>query len=158
MTKVYQWNIKSLSRGVDPDKALNEIQRAESLLGKITAETVLQVASDEASPIHPLFEWDDSKAGHLYRLSQARSIINNIDVKVIYDNEPRVIPVFEMVSGNAGQCYKHIDVMTVDERKQVIQQTISMINILKNKIRVYKDLDKVVDHLNSAVDVLNSIV
>lgn len=156
MSKIYQWNIKSLSKGVDPDEALNEIQRAESLMGKITAETVLAVASDESSPIHPLFEWDDSKAGHMYRLSQARSIINNIEVKVISDDETRVIPVFEIVASNAGQSYKHIEVMTVDERKQVIQSTISMINVLKNKIKVYKDLDKVVDHLNSALDALSS--
>jgi len=99
---------------------------------------------------------DDSKAGHMYRLSQARSIINNIEVKVISDDETRVIPVFEIVASNAGQSYKHIEVMTVDERKQVIQSTISMINVLKNKIKVYKDLDKVVDHLNSALDALSS--
>lgn len=156
MTKVYQWTIKSLSRGVDPDEAIKEIQRAESLFGKITGETVLQVASDESSPIHKIFEWDNSKAGHLYRLSQARSVINNIEVKVIVDNEPRNIPVFEIVSSNAGQSYKHIEVMTLDERKQVIQSTISMINILKNKIKCYKDFENVITHLDAAVDELAS--
>jgi len=156
MSKVYQWNIKSLSKGVDPDEALNEIQRAESIMGKITAETVLAVAYDESSPIHPLFEWDDSKAGHMYRLSQARSIINNIEVKVISDDETRVIPVFEIVSSNAGQSYKHIEVMTLNERKQVIQSTISMINILKNKIKCYKDFENVITHLDAAVDELAS--
>lgn len=40
--------------------------------GKGTAEQLVQVASDPRCPAHRYFEWDDKKAAHEHRLSQAR--------------------------------------------------------------------------------------
>lgn len=43
--------------------------------GKLTAESVLAEAQDVSSPIHSLFEWDDTIAAHEYRLEQARRVV-----------------------------------------------------------------------------------
>lgn len=43
--------------------------------GKLTAESVLAAAQDVSSPIHSLFEWDDTIAAHEYRLEQARRVV-----------------------------------------------------------------------------------
>jgi hypothetical protein len=43
--------------------------------GAITPEYVLARASDEASPLHALFEWDDSEAAQKFRLVQAAMYI-----------------------------------------------------------------------------------
>ncbi len=41
----------------------------------ITPATVLAEAKRASSPLHKYFEWDDRKAAHLYRLTQAREMI-----------------------------------------------------------------------------------
>lgn len=59
--------------------SLRETLRRE---GKLTTSGVLKMASDPASPLHNLFEWDDSKAAHQYRLDQARHTIKLMNLKI----------------------------------------------------------------------------
>lgn len=54
--------------------------------GTITPDAVVEDARNVASPLHDLFEWDDSKAAHEYRLDQARAIIRTVRVVVNIDN------------------------------------------------------------------------
>ena len=49
--------------------------------GELTAESLLAANVDENAPLHNAFEWDNTKAAHLYRVNQARSIICNIRVE-----------------------------------------------------------------------------
>lgn len=57
----------------------------------LTAEATLQAAKDEESPLHSQFEWDDSLAGHHYRIAQARALIRRIEVTMPDDEtESRV--------------------------------------------------------------------
>ena len=156
MENKYQWIVKSFGKKIDPDKALSEIQKAEELFGKITAENVLKIAQDQNSEIHNLFEWDDSNAAHNYRLVQARQIINNIEVKVISNNEPYYIPAFEISKNDGKPQYKLVETMSIDERKRVIDNTIESINSLKNKLAIYKSLGKAIYFLDSAIDELKS--
>lgn len=46
--------------------------------GRLTAQIVVEQAIDEQSPLHPAFEWDDTKAAEEYRLEQARSLIRSV--------------------------------------------------------------------------------
>lgn len=43
--------------------------------GPLTPSRVVHIAKDEGSILHPVFEWDDRKAGHQHRLWQARQLI-----------------------------------------------------------------------------------
>lgn len=153
----YQWKMKGFAGKINPEDALNEIKKAEVLFGKITAETVLNVAKDENSVLHGMFEWDDSLAAEKYRLSQARTIINNIEVRVVNERGVINIPVFEIVRNETlGQQYKNIDVLTHDEISFVKATTIKNINQLKDKLSIYKVFDKVIPHLEFAIDELNN--
>ena len=53
--------------------------------GSLTASGVVAEARDEASPLHPCFEWDDTEAAHQYRLDQARVLMRT--VRITYDGE-----------------------------------------------------------------------
>ena len=53
--------------------------------GDLTPDKVLAAAVPEDSPIHNQFEWDDTRAGHTYRLTQARALIRRVRVSVIVD-------------------------------------------------------------------------
>jgi hypothetical protein len=59
--------------------ALNEIAVARE--GRLTPKDVVDTARAEQHPLHQHFEWDDSVAGELYRVDQARNIIRVIRVE-----------------------------------------------------------------------------
>lgn len=43
--------------------------------GRLTPERIVDAARDPDSYGHGLFEWDDAKAGHLFRIGQARALL-----------------------------------------------------------------------------------
>jgi hypothetical protein len=49
--------------------------------GELTPEAVVEDARHPASPLHSLFEWDDTQAAHQYRLVQARAVIRAVIVR-----------------------------------------------------------------------------
>jgi hypothetical protein len=54
------------------------IKKLEDKLGRVTAENLVAAASEKRHPLHNDFTWDNAKAGHQYRLDQARAIIVSI--------------------------------------------------------------------------------
>jgi hypothetical protein len=63
--------------------------------GRLIPETVVRVAADPGSPLHSQFEWDDSKAGHAFRIEQARRLIRAVRLVVI--TEARTISTVHYV-------------------------------------------------------------
>lgn len=55
--------------------------------GRVTPKLVVDTARDKKSPLHPYFEWDDRKAGEVYRLDQARTLIRS----VVITQEPEIV-------------------------------------------------------------------
>lgn len=56
--------------------------------GMITAHEVVDAARDEECPLHSYFEWDDSEAARLYRVEQARGLIQKVTVRM--EKKPEV--------------------------------------------------------------------
>lgn len=150
----YSWRIKSLAKGIDPDLAIAEIERIESVYGGLTPENVLEASRDESALLHPLFQWDDNVAATQYRLQQARTIINNVEIKVISDGEERSIPVYEVVNIGEGRVYKSIQNMDKDDVEYVKQSVKREINHLKNKLSTYNSFEATIKHLDSALETL----
>lgn len=150
----YQWKIASLAKGIDPTAAIQEIERIENLYGSLTPENVLDASRDESALLHCLFQWDDSKAAHQFRLQQARNIINNIEVKVISDGQERNIPVFEVVNLGEGRVYKSIQTMDKDDIAYVKESVKREINYLKNKLSTYNSFEVTIKKLNDAIETL----
>lgn len=65
---------------------MEEIQNAK---GRLTAEGLVRKARDPEHPLHDEFEWDDSVAGHAYRVYQARQLIQSVRVDI--EIEDRVV-------------------------------------------------------------------
>ncbi len=76
-------------------EALDELAAA----GELTAERLVKDAAAPDHPLHGDFTWDDSIAGHLYRLGEARRIISGcvrrvVDVgAVVESEEPATVKV-----------------------------------------------------------------
>ena len=83
--QTYLW--RSGSRiALDAQKAGKELARIERSSGILTPELVLERAALTTNPLHTHFEWDDSKAGHAYRLTQAGELIRSITVETSRSN------------------------------------------------------------------------
>lgn len=150
----YSWRIKSLAKGIDADLAIAEIERIESVFGSLTPENVLEASRDESALLHSLFQWDDSLAAKQYRLQQARTIINNVEIKVISDGEERSIPVYEVVNIGEGRVYKSIQNMDKDDVEYVKQSVKREISYLKTKLSTYNSFEATIKHLNNALESL----
>jgi hypothetical protein len=69
--------------------------------GRLTPDLVLAEAESPESVLHDLFEWDDSKAAHQHRLTQARQIITSVRV-VITTEERKISTVYYVRDPEAG--------------------------------------------------------
>ena len=75
----YQWKVQGIMP-VDAQTAGNELQRIYERDGVIEPETVVLESQTPSAPLHSCFEWDDEKAAHKYRITQAQTIIRSIVV------------------------------------------------------------------------------
>lgn len=148
----YNWKMKGLAKKVDPSIAANELQRIQSVYGSITPEILVKEAKKRNSPLHKIFEWNDTKAAENYRLQQARILLNNIQVTIITDNEPKNIPVFEVTSIKEG--YKSIDTFGPDDIDFIKTGIERDLFYLKKKLSLYKQFDKVLEYINQAIEAL----
>jgi len=153
MTK-YEWKIASLAKGIDAEAAIQEIERIENIYGALTPENVLKASESSDSILHALFQWDNSLAAHQFRLQQARTLINNIEVKVISNGEERRVSVFEIVNVGDGRVYKSIQNMDSKDIEFVKKQVRREISYLKNKLSAYQEMERTIKHLDDALNTL----
>ena len=65
------WSVNGMFKA-DPEQVFKEIN---SLGEQYTPEQVVELAKDETTQLHGLFEWDDTEAARKYRIHQAGTII-----------------------------------------------------------------------------------
>ena len=73
----YQWKVPGIMP-VDAQTAGNEFQRIYERDGVIEPEVVVLESESASAPLHNCFEWNDAKAAHKYRITQAQGIIRAI--------------------------------------------------------------------------------
>lgn len=66
-------------------KRINELASKND--GRVTPDMVVADAKRVTSPLHSLFDWDDSEAAHKWRIEQARTIIRSVKVTVTVDRK-----------------------------------------------------------------------
>lgn len=94
--KKYKWRPASRFTRLDPQSVGEELERIRVSHGiHVTAEQIVESASDPMSPIHKAFPWDDARAAHEHRLETARSLLRSIETVrvVIIGGEPKEIRV-----------------------------------------------------------------
>jgi len=118
---------------------------------------IVEFAKDPNTALHSRFEWDDSKAGHEYRLWQAREIIR-VRVKMFKQNdEMTTIRVRELVSlpkdrKTPGGGYRSIDdVMKKPHlRNQLLDSAFQDMNRFEEKYRLLSELTEVFEAFEKA--------
>lgn len=84
--------------------------------GRLTAESLVDDARNPGSPLHELFEWDNERAAHEYRIEQARGIIRTVEYRferrTITYVVPRYVPDPATAANQPG--YVAIDTLAKD--------------------------------------------
>jgi len=148
----YKWKLEGLGKGVDVALVVEELTRLQKVNRILTPEVVVRAAEDNNSILHKLFEWDDNKAAYNWRLQQARTILNNIEVTIITDGEPREIAVFEVTTRSEG--YKSVDTFTNEDVDFIRASILRQLNTMKSKLKTYKEFDKVLFYIDKAIEVV----
>lgn len=65
---------------VKPDVAATELRKVYEQHRAVTPDAVVDAAKDEDSPLHPVFQWDDTEAAREYREQQARHLMRSLVV------------------------------------------------------------------------------
>ncbi len=129
----------------------------------VTTDEVLDAARPAGSPLHDFFCWDDEAAAEAFRKSQARNLINRIEVIIISPNgEERAMKAFHNIvieDDDRGdqRVYVAADVVAHDEyfRSRVIENALKEIRRWQEKYREYKELDIIFGAIEKVQQKLN---
>lgn len=147
----YSWIRSGFARGINPDKAIAELERIEANYGTLTPENILDASTSEDALFHPLFTWDNNQAAHKCRIQEARIILNNIEIKVISGGEEKRIPVFEIIRNADGRQYKHVESFTKEDIIQVKADVVKTLNYAKSKLSIYKDFESLIPKIDEII-------
>lgn len=134
-----------------------EMERIEKEHGSVTRENLLDAGRPEDSALHPLFEWDDSKAAELYRLRQASDVITHIHVMVEESQKEsfrayvNIVPVRDGEQTQRGRYVNIRSAMENEEnRKVVLRNALHEMNMFVEKYSAYKELSGVFEAIEKA--------
>ena len=118
---------------------------ADSHEETITPPEIVRAASPHKSPLHDYFEWDDSAAGELYRVHQARELLGHI-IEVVIDaqtQEEREIKAFyNVVLPDNKTVYVTAKTVANDVyfRDQIIEKALREVKGWQERYKEYKEL------------------
>jgi hypothetical protein len=126
------------------NKVIAELKRiAAANGGLLQPETVVERARPKSSPLHRKFQWDDSIAGHEYRIWQARQLIR-VSVEVMASTG-KVHDVFVSLSPDRQRESGGYRVMTevlsnTEMRAQLLKDAMTDLELFRDKYRKLKEL------------------
>lgn len=142
---VYKW--KNYKYSVPAEVVGKHFQKLEKKEGALTSQNVLESARSEKSPIHSLFEWDDTKAAEQYRLKQAAQLICNLTVEIETDDRPIECRAYMDVSEAKVGSFINVQsaFQSEESRDVVLRRALNELSAFKTK---YKNLLELQDVFN----------
>lgn len=160
-TTEYQWcqNWAHSIAHTDINKVVAELKEIEEVHGNVTPQLVVDSSKNKSSILHNYFDWDNETAANKWRLRQASKLLGHIEVKIIKDNEPKIVRAFLLhhKGGTDGSETKYKSLDFSDEKMKKINISFSLSNLTsaKNKLLYYDDCVKVVEYINKAIEELS---
>ena len=136
---------------------LSEIQKKE---GIITPVIIVKKAKAKKSVLHNYFEWDNSIAGQKYRIHQARSLINHIEVKIIRENKPdekiKMFHNIKVVPESKDRGYVSLQAVldSPDYHNQVIAQALLEVTSWHHRYKQYLELSPIFNAIEDVKNIL----
>lgn len=143
-----RWVSRVGLNGVDPETVGTELLRIESRDGKIEPAAVVEDARPKDSPLHPIFEWNNAKAGEQWRVHQARNLIRSVRL-VEEDPETKAEAPVEV--------FIHVPETASDEDSGGYRSATSLVQTIDAYTAALSSLDQRVGAAVSAVEDLKRI-
>lgn len=117
--------------------------------GLIKPEALVEQARDPNSPIHHLFEWNDSDAADKYRIHQARQYISHVRIRFVGEQRaPAYVNVrITMADGSHERGYAPLmHVMNNEELKQqALGRALQDLRTWETKYKNLEEISKIVN-------------
>jgi beta-galactosidase/beta-glucuronidase len=110
--------------------------------GNLTPEAVVEDARNVKSPLHSLFEWDDTKAGIAWRIAQARAIIRAMTF-ITQSNETIIVAPYYIKNPDSRSGYTSIRTLSTDQdraRRAMVDECVRLRGMLERTRNVAKAL------------------
>ena len=154
---IYKFRSGAHVKGVSAQIVGTELERIQEEFGRVDATTILAESERPDAPLHPAFEWDDSKAAHEFRLTQARHVANSIVVVGIFPDEPeRAVRAFVNVRDDTNEnAYVSVQVAlsTPAMRKQMLARALAEAESWRQTYRDYHELAGVFEAIDAVREV-----
>lgn len=142
---------EQIINGVPAPVIQREVEKIERKHGVCHPEMLVKAAAKEASPLHTLFEWDDSQAARDWRVHQARNVINRIRV-VVEDqvtNRPAFVHVTRVTPDGVANGYMTTHrALAGDTREQVLRDALGVLDGARRRYESLTELSPVWDALD----------
>jgi len=149
----YNWKINGLAKKINPDDAVQELERIRIKYGALKAIHVVTESKDPTAVLHNYFEWNNVKAAMRFRLDQAQRLINNIEITVISEGEHYTIGAFEIVDDNG---YSNVRSFSVNDMETVRRSVITELKYLEKKLSAYTDFVQAKGFVVEAIKILTT--
>ena len=157
-----QWKSGSQHK-VRADVAHTEIEKLRKKNhGDVSAEDLVKAAKAKKNALHPEFEWDDSLAGHEYRLEQGRRVLRSLVVvrsDIPTDRpqrryETRRVPQTNSDKPERSHVYSSMeDIMAnPDSRAELLGRALSDLIRIRNRYRDLQELSLVLRAIDSVLE------
>lgn len=134
----------------EKDKISYELSVLEEQNGVLKPEHVVEYAKNESTALHHQFTWDDTVAGHQWRLQQARMLIRAC-VTIIRNDEKEIeTRAWVNVVTASGRGYASVvKVLSEDDlRKQMVDNAYRELSTFRKKYSNLNELTKVFDAID----------
>lgn len=151
---IYRWRSGARTHGAKAQEVGERLEKLRQSHGALTPPLVVAEATDDASPLHPAFEWDDTAAAEKYRLEQARDLLAN--VVVVLDgpgpDTTRETRAFVVVHQQDESVYQSVEVVLTDPsmRAELLKNALAE---LKSWQKKYRDLQELAEVFRAAARV-----
>lgn len=110
--------------------------------GDYTPEEIVELARSKSSPVHRYFEWDDSRAAFLYRLQQARRMIQCVVEIIDGVTAPRSVSVRVDDEGDSRLVYRDTRRACAEPEvwAQVLDDALSSLAAWRRRYEVFKQI------------------
>lgn len=135
--------------GVPAALIAETVEQIEREQGVCHPAALVEAARPADSPLHPLFEWDDSEAARRYRVEQARRVIRTLRVTVLDKRAsgPAFVHVRRVTPEGVQDGYvTTARALLGPDRPGVLKDALSQLNGLRRR---YEALEELADVWNA---------
>ena len=136
-------------------KVIKEIIEIKNKKG-LTAETIIEKATNKKNPLHSFFDWKDTEAAQKWRLHQARLLINEIKV-IVEDKQYYAFENVNVSVSNKKEYVSREEILTNEDlRQQIVQRVFQQLVYWKEQYESYKEFSNIVIEIEKTQKKLNT--